>query len=66
MERTLAMQTFGGFYLRDGEHDFTPENWDALLAFVEKNCDDKFFSGSVKVENIIFFLIFFCFKIWIT
>lgn len=30
-----------GFYLRKGEHEFTPENWDALLAFAAKH-----FSGS--------------------
>ena len=26
-----------GYYLRNGEHDFTPENWDALLKFIENN-----------------------------
>ncbi len=25
-----------GYYLRDGRHDFTSENWDALLAFSER------------------------------
>ena len=26
-----------GYYLRDGEHNFTPENWNALMTFVEKH-----------------------------
>ncbi len=26
-----------GYYLRNGEHDFMPENWDALLKFIENN-----------------------------
>ena len=26
-----------GFYLRQGEHDFTPENWDALLEFASRH-----------------------------
>ncbi|MBO5923479.1 MAG: hypothetical protein J6Q81_03090 [Lentisphaeria bacterium] len=26
-----------GYYLREGEHDFMPENWDALLEFIERH-----------------------------
>ena len=26
-----------GYYLRVGEHEFMPENWDVLLAFIEKH-----------------------------
>lgn len=30
-----------GYYLRQGGHDFTPENWQALLAFTEKHLNYK-------------------------
>ncbi|MBO5723200.1 MAG: acetylxylan esterase, partial [Lentisphaeria bacterium] len=26
-----------GFYLRQGNHDFTPENWDALIRYASKH-----------------------------
>ncbi|MBE6381237.1 MAG: hypothetical protein E7047_09950 [Lentisphaerae bacterium] len=30
-----------GYYLRNGDHEFMPENWDALLTFIEKHLPDE-------------------------
>ena len=32
-----------GYYLRSGEHNFTPENWQALLSFTEKHLEKEYF-----------------------